>query len=70
MKRMIVGVALKGGYVYLHPGGAWSPGVVPSPVNGQNARRCLYAAAGSGDWLSDTNAAGTNRFYRLRVTAP
>lgn len=42
-------LTLKGGYVYVRTGGQWQQGVVAPLVNGQNARRCLYAVVADGD---------------------
>ena len=42
-------LSLKGGYIYIVTGGIWYEGIVPPVVNGENARRGLYATAGDDD---------------------
>jgi predicted outer membrane repeat protein len=41
------GLTLRGGYVYAHISGlptAWTPGLVPAPVDGEHTRRALYVS--------------------------
>ena len=73
-----INLSLLGGYVYTHifTGHNWVRGLVPSKINGENSRRCLYINTGSGitsevsrlSFASGTATRGGNIYIESGIT--